>query len=66
MRAELAHLSAPILPERAAATGEALGRARTLKVAARMDRKLERYVEVEKRLQHAEQMLRAAEMREAS
>lgn len=66
MRAELARLSAPILPERAAATGEALGRSRTLKVAAQMDRRLQRYVEMEKRLRHAEHMLRSAEMREAS
>lgn len=66
MRAELVALSAPSLPERAAASGEALGRRRTLRYAAQMDRRLERAVALEKRLRHAEHMLRSAEQREAS
>jgi hypothetical protein len=58
-------LAAPILPDVAAARGQAIGRKRTARVQERMDSQLARYTALRRKLNHAEGMLRAAEQRES-
>lgn len=65
LEASMAVLAEPIIQDRAAAGGEALGQKRTARVQAREDSRLRRYVEQQKRLEHARHMLRSAELREA-
>lgn len=62
--AAMSALAAPELPEVAAARGQAIGRKRTARVQQRMDSKLSKYTALDKKLKHAEMMLRAAERRE--
>ncbi len=64
IEAQIAPLVEPLLPDRAAAGGEAIGRRGTARVHAREDSRLRRYVDLGKRLSHARSMLRAAELRE--
>lgn len=63
---EMDRLSTPIIPDRAAAGGQGIGVARGRKVAVREDRKLERYVALKRKLNHAEGMLRKARVRESN
>ncbi len=63
--AEMERVAEPILPEVAAARGQALGHRRTARVQQREDAKLSRYCALRKRLDHADAMLRAAERRES-
>lgn len=64
LEAEIASVSEPIVTDRAAAGGCALGPKRTARVQEREDRKLQRYVQLQKRLDHATAMHRAAVARE--
>ncbi|WP_157115020.1 hypothetical protein [Nocardia niwae] len=66
LEAQMAPLTEPLINDRAAAGGVALGRKRTAKIQAREDSRLARYVELRKQLEHAQSMLRAAEKREAT
>lgn len=63
--AEMEKLSTPILNDRAAAGGAGLGFRRTRAVQKRMDGQLARYAALKLRDAHAQQMLRAAQKREA-
>lgn len=65
LEASMAALAEPIIQDRAAAGGEALGPKRTARVQAREDSRVRRYVEQQRRLEHARHMLRSAEAREA-
>ncbi|MGY0497095.1 hypothetical protein ACWZHB_01165 [Nocardia sp. FBN12] len=58
-------LAEPIITDRAAAGGVALGPRRTARVQAREDSRLQRYTALKPKLDHAKSMLRAAEAREA-
>ena len=62
---EMQALSAPIVTDRAAAGGAGLGPRRTRAVQAREDSRLERYTRLRARRVRAQQMLAAAETREA-
>lgn len=62
---EMQALSTPILNDRAAAGGAGLGPRRTRAVQAREDARLERYTQLRARHVRAQQMLTAAETREA-
>ncbi|WP_029923914.1 hypothetical protein [Nocardia otitidiscaviarum] len=60
----MAPLTEPLISDRAAAGGVALGRKRTARIQAREDGRLARYVALRKRWEHAQCMLRSAEARE--
>ncbi|WP_280502044.1 hypothetical protein [Nocardia farcinica] len=64
LTSERASLVEPLLPDRAAAGGVALGPRRTARIQQREDARLRQYVELGRRLAHAARMLRAAEQRE--
>ncbi|MBF6358124.1 hypothetical protein IU449_26875 [Nocardia higoensis] len=64
LEAQRAALTEPLIPDRAAAGGVALGPRRTARVQQREDARLRRYVELDKKLRHAERMLWKAEARE--
>lgn len=66
LEAERAALVDPLLPDRAAAGGVALGPRRTARIQQREDSRLRRYVELGQKLRHAERMLRSAEVRETA
>jgi hypothetical protein len=66
LEARMAPLTEPLINDRAAAGGAALGRKRTARIQAREDSRLQRYVELRKRLEHAQYMLRSTERREAT
>lgn len=53
------------LPDRAAATGQGIGRKRAIRYAARMDSRLRRYVELDVKVRALEDKIRRAEAREA-
>lgn len=65
LEAERAALAEPLITDRAAAGGVALGPKRTAHIQQREDARLRRYVALEPKLRHAQAMLRAAEAREA-
>lgn len=65
IHARMAALEEPLLPDRAAAGGQALGVKRTRKAMATQDRKLEEYVALQRQLEKVESKLRAAEYRES-
>jgi len=62
---EMQALSTPLINDRAAARGAALGVKRTRRMASREDSRLARYTALQRRHLHAQRMLRAAEAREA-
>lgn len=64
LKADQATLVEPLLPDRAAAGGVALGPRRTARIQQREDSRLQRYVELGQKLRHAQSMLRAAVDRE--
>lgn len=61
---QMARLGEPLIPDRAAAGGAALGHKRTRRIQALQDGRLARYVALERKRSHAESMLRSAEDRE--
>jgi hypothetical protein len=63
LEAQMAPLTEPLINDRAAAGGVALGVKRTAKIQAREDGRLQRYVELRNQLERAQSMLRAAEAR---
>ncbi|MBF6416961.1 hypothetical protein [Nocardia cyriacigeorgica] len=65
LEAERATLTEPLITDRAAAGGVALGPKRTARIQQREDGRLRRYVALEPKLRHAQAMLRAAAAREA-
>ncbi|WP_159840149.1 hypothetical protein [Nocardia sp. CY41] len=65
LEAQMAPLTEPLINDRAAAGGVALGVKRTRRIQAREDSRLQRYVELRNQLEHAQSMLRRAESREA-
>ncbi len=65
LKPQMAALAEPIIPDRAAAGGVALGPRRTARVQKLEDGRLQRYTALSRKLEHAQRMLRAAETREA-
>lgn len=61
---QMQSLTTPLINDRAAAGGVALGPKRTARIQAREDSRLRKYVELDHKLTHARRMLRAAEARE--
>jgi hypothetical protein len=59
-------LTEPLINDRAAAGGVPLGPKRTARIQAREDSRLQKYVALDKQLNHARHMLRAAEARETT
>ena len=66
IEAQRASLAEPLITDRAAAGGVALGPKRTARIQQREDSRLRRYVALEPKLRHAQHMLNAAVAREAS
>lgn len=65
LEARMQAVSEPLITDRAAAGGVALGVKRTARIQAREDHRLQQYVVMRKRLEHAQRMLRSAEARGA-
>jgi len=63
--AQMKTMAEPIITDRAAAGGAGLGQRRTRRVQQREDTRLARYTQLQRRHVHAQQMLRAAQAREA-
>lgn len=63
--AQMETLAEPIITDRAAAGGAALGPRRTRRVQQQEDTRLARYTQLQRQHGHAQQMLRAAQAREA-
>ena len=63
--AQMKTMAEPIITDRAAAGGAGLGQRRTCRVQQREDTRLARYTQLQRRHVHAQQMLRAAQAREA-
>ncbi|MEZ5157491.1 MAG: hypothetical protein R2687_01535 [Candidatus Nanopelagicales bacterium] len=62
---EMQRLAEPIITDRAAAGGTGLGPKRTRRAQQQMDTRLARYTQLQRRRAYAQQMLQAAQAREA-
>lgn len=65
LQARMRAVGEPLIPDRAAAGGAALGPKRTARIQQAEDGRLGQYVALRKELEHAQHMLRSAERREA-